>query len=483
MSRLITRRSLLASAVTCIAAASGAPRALAQNTQAPAAPTGVAATKLRIVKRTIEVNRKPATVFGLVGPDGRHGLNFTEGDDFRVHLANESDEPTIIHWHGLNAPWKLDGVGGKPAPLIAAGETRDFDFPVGSAGTHWMHAHTLQEQNLLAAPLIVRARKPADEQEVVVLLHDFSFTSPEEILAGLKNGAESGSSGGSGRTGGRGMMGMMGMMGGSMMMDRHDFDYDAYLANDRTLDDPEVVAVERRGRVRLRIINGATATAFTIDTGPVEADLVAVDGQAVAPIRGRRFPVAMGQRLDLVVDLGGVADAVPILALREGERERTGVILAPAGARVAKVATLGDRKSSRFDYGLEGKLRAAAPLELRRVDRRIDTLLSGSMAGYAWTQSGFGRDVRIRRGERVAITMQNHSHMSHPMHLHGHQFQVVAIDGRAVNGALRDTVNVHPMGMVTVAFDAGNPGVFAFHCHNLYHMASGMMGFIAYDEA
>ena len=65
---------------------------------------------------------------------------------------------------------------------LAAGDSRVYDFPVGAAGTHWMHAHTLQEQNLLAAPLIVRDPS-SGEQEIVVLLHDFSFTPAAELLA------------------------------------------------------------------------------------------------------------------------------------------------------------------------------------------------------------------------------------------------------------------------------------------------------------
>ena len=66
--------------------------------------------------------------------------------------------------------------------------------------------------------------------------------------------------------------------------------------------------------------------------------------------------------------------------------------------------------------------------------------------------------------------------MAHPIHLHGHTFQVVAIDGRRIQGATRDTVLVMPMkGRVRIAFDADNPGRWAFHCHNLYHMVTGMM--------
>jgi FtsP/CotA-like multicopper oxidase with cupredoxin domain len=65
--------------------------------------------------------------------------------------------------------------------------------------------------------------------------------------------------------------------------------------------------------------------------------------------------------------------------------------------------------------------------------------------------------------------------MAHPIHLHGHVFQVVAIDGRPLRDAVRDTVLVSPSSRVRIAFEADNPGRWAFHCHNLYHMEAGMM--------
>jgi FtsP/CotA-like multicopper oxidase with cupredoxin domain len=77
--------------------------------------------------------------------------------------------------------------------------------------------------------------------------------------------------------------------------------------------------------------------------------------------------------------------------------------------------------------------------------------------------------------------MRNQTMMSHPMHLHGHHFQVVAIGDRRFAGALRDTVLVTPMASVNIAFDADNPGRWAFHCHHLYHMATGMMSTLAYE--
>ena len=164
-----------------------------------------------------------------------------------------------------------------------------------------------------------------------MFLHDFSFKPPEQVLAEIGAGHGAGGHGdhgagvatpgrqtdamagmdhGSGRmmpTGNMPMGGMMGMGGMSgMAMDLNDYDWDAYLANDRTLSDPEVVRVERGGRVRLRVINAAAATVFWIDTGTAEARLVALDGHAVQPLAGFRFGLAMGQRLDLEIDLPNV---------------------------------------------------------------------------------------------------------------------------------------------------------------------------------
>lgn len=421
--------------------------------------------RLPIVSRSLEIQKRPVKVFGLVDAQGRPGLTFTEGETFKVTLANELNEPTLIHWHGLRPPYEQDGVPEMPAPKLKAGESRDYEFPVGAAGTHWMHAHTLQEQNLLAAPLVVRSatQDAQDEQEVVVLLHDFSFTPAEELLARLM------------RSSGHSMHG--GRMGA---MDVNDIDYDAYLANDRTLDDPEVVKVEGGGRVRLRIINGATATVFTIDTGEIEAQLVAVDGKDVEPLRGRRFPMAMGQRIDLRLQLVKGAGAYPILALREGGLERTGLILATAGARITRLASVGSIKSPIMGFDLEARLKAKAPLVARPADRTHPIMLTGGMGGYAWGIVGSGA-LTVRRGERVHVVMQNHSMMAHPMHLHGHHFQVVGINGRTVSGAVRDTVHVPPMSSMAIAFDADHPGKWAFHCHHLYHMASGMMAMLTYD--
>src|SRR5262245_5812644 len=148
-------------------------------------------TELRATRRVIEVNGKAADVFGLMQPDGRHGIVADAGQRFHVRLVNALDEHTLVHWHGLTPPSDQDGVPELSQPALKPGTDYEYDFLLARPGTNWMHSHVgLQEQQLLTAPLIVRdpADAARDEQEVVVLLHDFTFRDPAEIMAGLGGG-------------------------------------------------------------------------------------------------------------------------------------------------------------------------------------------------------------------------------------------------------------------------------------------------------
>lgn len=455
------------------------------------------ARRLTATTRTIEVQGRAATVMGLVDAGGRPGLALDPGERFRVDLRNALGQETIIHWHGQIPPNAQDGVP-NTNPMLPPGETRAFDF-APRPGTFWMHSHVpAQEIGLLAAPLIVRSEADIadDRQEVVLFLHDFSFKSPEEILAAV-TGGRGGAHGihgaapamGHGQV--RGMPGMQGMTGGmnhamtgnmvATAMDLNDFDFDAYLANDRTLDDPEVIAVERGGRVRLRAINASSMTSYWLDLGDVTGRLVATDGDACQPHAASRLAIAPGQRLDIEIDLPGDGGALPVLALREGARERTGIILAPRGAKIPRIAGLSeaDHPPAFADLSQEAALRALSPLSGRRADRAPMVMLGGAMSPYEWTIDGraWGNHmpIPVRSGERVEITFHNMSMMAHPMHLHGHVFQVVGLGTTRIAGALRDTVQVPPMSMVTIALDAGEAAPWMLHCHHMGHLAAGMM--------
>lgn len=437
-----------------------------------AAPAG-----LTVESRVIEVLGRAATVYGITGPDGRLGIWAREGDRFPGTVRNATDQAQTLHWHGqVLAPWNQDRArpdGGALEP----GGTDLFDFPL-TPGTHWMHAHTLAEQQLLAAPMVC-ARAEEVEPEATVMLHDFAFRSPQTILAEL-GGSDMHAMGGmqgmdmASMHGGHGAHDMAAMAPG--MTHANDVVYDAYLANDRTLDDPEVIRVEP-GPFRLRIINGATATAFWIDTGALAARVVAVDGNPVQPLAWGPVPLAMGQRLDLMLTIPPEGGAFPVLAQVESAVMRTGVILATAGAQVQKIASDADQPSPATDLAFESRLVALTPLADRPA--RIQHLTLGMEPGYRWTINGVihgeGHPLDAATGERVEMMFMNPTMMMHPMHLHGHHFQVVDLGQGRIRGAVRDVVMVPPGGMVTVAVDFTNPGDWFLHCHHLYHMATGMM--------
>ena len=473
----------------------------------PDAARGAAPAPKRLVAgtRMLEVNGRPAKVFGLTGPDGLPGIRLAAGERFRVELANETGTRTLIHWHGQLPPWTQDSFPWPQTPPITNGAVQSYDYaPI--PGTYWMHSHhDMQEQSLMTAPLIVHsaAEVHEDRQEVVLVLHDFTFRTPEEVLAGLtattvaaaqamaqkteearagKGDANVPEPRIAGMAGGEPHMAMPGMTmsgpsGMQTHMDLNDVHYDAFLANDRTLADPQIVRVESGGRIRLRVINGASSSQFWIDLGDLVGRVVATDGHPVHPVAGNRFPLAMAQRLDLLIDLPR-AGAFPILARLEGDGRQTGIVLATADAPISRIAGRAE-VAPPVDQSLEARLMAVEPLPPRSADIVHTIVLGGGMKPYAWSMNGEYwpqvSPLMLTKGQRIEIDLVNRTMMAHPIHLHGHVFQVIAIDGRPIQGAVRDTVLVMPMGRVRIAFDADNPGRWPLHCHNLYHMVTGMM--------
>jgi FtsP/CotA-like multicopper oxidase with cupredoxin domain len=432
--------------------------------------------RLIVAKRQIEVLGRAAEVYGILDETGKHGVFARAGDRFAARIENRLADPMTLHWHGqIKAAAEQDRArpdGGTIPP--GGSDTHDFEL---TPGTHWMHAHTLHEQRLLAAPMIAREADAGDSRDVVVMLHDFSFKSPEELLAGLTGGT--GGHGGHGGHGGGGIMGMMrGMMGGHGPVHANDIAYDAYLANDRTLADPEIVRVERGQRVRLRLINAGTATAFFVDTGALSSTLVAVDGTPCLPHAALRYPIAQGQRLDLIVEIPRDGGAFPVFAQVEAARRRTGIVLATPGAAIARLGHEAAAAAPHADLALDAVLRAREPLQAKAPERTYRFVL-GEGPNYEWTINGqvhhTARPLEVRLGERVELQFMNPSSMMHPMHLHGHHFQVVATRGGRFAGPVRDTVIVPPHTPVVVAVDFDKRGGWYLHCHHLYHMSRGMM--------
>lgn len=486
MVHAMSRRAFIASGEICagLTMFNGSAYSLHAEDAADSKPT-----VMRAAMRTLAVNGKAARFMGLEQTNGKQGLSLEANQRFNLLLENQLPVPTAIHWHGLHPPNSQDGVPGLTQPVIAPNASCRYDFRTQPAGTHWMHSHQgLQEAFLLSAPLIVRdpAHDRADEQEIILFLGDFSFTPPREIYARLRKPSPNVMAMSSHGAGGKASMKQMAMD----KPDANDVDYDAYLANDRTLDDPDVVRVEKTARLRLRIINGSSGTSFFVSFGNLKGELIATDGMPVKPFIGSYFPLAIAQRIDLRVQVPSDG-AFPILALRENGTQQTGIILATPNAPIKKLAVKNEAPAGLLTLDMERQLVPVNPLAPKPIDQSFNLRLGGNMSRYEWPINGIVFDVekprtqaaqvRIKKGQRVALKFINETRMSHPMHLHGHSFQVIGINGKLLNGPVRDTILVPPSSNVTVVFDANNPGAWYLHCHILWHLAAGMATLVQYE--
>ncbi len=435
-------------------------------------------TTILIVKPiTITVDGKSAPSYLITQPDGTWGYVGTEGQEFNARVMNETKVPISMHWHGLILPNDQDGVPGitQPGP-IQPGAYQDFHFKLVQSGTYWMHTHFgLTAQQQLDAPFIITAPNGPykNAQNVVMFLSDFSFRSPEMIDKQLHQG-----------------MKMDKDMSGMQMdhgPDLNDVKYDAFLTNYQTLQSPSITTVKPGATVRLRIINAAAASNFFIHLGKLTGTVIATDGQAIKPVKGSTFSMSEAQRLDIIVHIPNTAkQSYPILAQGEGTNLQTGLILATPGATVPQLSMTAVTTAGAIDPLQDTRFHAVNPLPVKPITRKILVTLQGNMQQYEWMINGqqwpHVTPLMVKKGDRVEITIINETGMAHPMHLHGHVFQVTSVNGKVIkDGPLRDTVFVPANGKVTIIFDANNPGVWMFHCHILYHSENGMMTVVQYE--
>ncbi len=466
--------------------------------------------KLFARESTITVLGRKAKVAALTQSNEEQGYSPEEVKGFHVEVVNQLPVPTSIHWHGLVLPNLMDGVPFVTQDPIPPGGSRRYNFPLQQSGSYWMHSHYgLQEQQLLSASMVIRSPKQSKvaDAEFTVMLSDFSFTSPKDILKGL-TGKKSAMNGKNRDTMSDSQPMSPAGQKESLVVQQWDetskrlvarevqaalpdidVKYNALLANRRTIDDPQVFEAKPGQSVLLRLMAAASATNFFIDTGKLDATIVATDGEDVQPLKGNFFQLSLAQRLDLLVTIPETGGVFPILALGEGASLQTGVLLATPGTKIPKrpLALRPQRKMGGLDNTQEIHLRAKEPLADKPVQRSLPSVLGGNMMTYTWTINGATypnrNSLNVKEGERVELVISNKTGMSHPMHLHGHVFEVTEIDGQKITGAKRDTILIPPKSTIKVAFDSNNPGVWAYHCHILYHLATGMFTVLKYENA
>ncbi|MDQ3913301.1 MAG: multicopper oxidase family protein [Actinomycetota bacterium] len=397
-------------------------------------------------------------------------IRVTEGDTLRVKVENRLSEGTTIHWHGLPVPNAMDGVANLTQSPIAPDEEYTYEFVVPVAGTYVYHSHAgLQLDRGLYGPLIVEPENEelSYDREYVLLLDDWLDGvpgTPEDALKELQS------------SGGGGMMGGGGMRASTVA-------YPSYLINGRTPEDPETLSVRRGEKVRLRLMNPAAETIFRFAAAGHKLTVTHADGLPVEPVEVDTLRIGMGERYDVLLEANNPG-VWQVAASPEGKSGLGRALLRYEESNRSSPPATDDTPSE-----LGGTLLAYHDLNARGLeslsgspDRTHQLTLSGGMGSYQWTVNGQiypdADPLPVREGELVRFQLRNQSMMAHPFHLHGHFFQVHNGGGE---GPYKDTVLVEPsMGTVTFDFVADNPGEWFFHCHNLYHMESGMARVVSY---
>lgn len=411
----------------------------------------------------------------LPGPE----IRLRKGERLRAQLTNKLPAPTTIHWHGLAIPNDMDGVPVLTQPAVAPGGDFTYQFVVPDAGTYWYHSHEgTQLDRGLYGPLVIE--DPADgadyDDELVVVLDDWvdgTGRDPDQVLAELRKA---------------GMPAMPELPDAGITPstplgdDGGDVTYPYYLINGRVTTDPQVMDYRAEQRIRLRVINAGSDTAFQLGVPNHRLHVIATDGFAVQPVDTDSVILGMGERVDAIVTLQASAPVIAAAYRKDG--------YAQLNMRV------GDKASAVNTDDYVAALRTKAPLDTATlsappelnlpgdpIDQSIDMRLAGPVNGYNWTVNGRQYDppnagYPVRPGQRMRIRYVNESKMFHPMHLHGHTFQVMGSGSTPL--ARKDTVLVAPLRTVEIDFDTDNPGRWITHCHNTYHLEAGMATFIEY---
>lgn len=404
-------------------------------------------------------------------------LRLTEGDTLQVTVKNRlpQGQGTSIHWHGVPLINTMDGVPGATQQPIASGQDFVYTFVAPTAGTYFYHSHVgLQlDRGLYGALIIDPTRESMSyDQDYVLVLDDWLDGLPGTPDAAMQKLIANGD-----RMGG--MSGGMGGMSGNNVPP--DIVYPLYLINGRSSDQPTTLKVTQGDKVRLRFINASASTIYHVALQGHRMTVTHTDGQAVEPVEVDVIRIGMGERYDVLVTANNPG-VWQLAALVEGAQAMTRAVMSYKGSVSAlPPATYQPSELSRqmLSYAM---LKAAAGLVVPPAytpDVTLPIQLSGGNGQYVWKINNevfsHAQRIALPHNKLIRFPFQNMTMMPHPMHLHGHFFQ---LDNGTGRGPLKDTVIVDAMQKRTINWISDNAGTWAFHCHNAYHQEAGMMRFI-----
>ncbi|MCJ8289664.1 MAG: multicopper oxidase domain-containing protein [Crocinitomicaceae bacterium] len=501
--------------------------------------------RLTIDYKTVNFTGKNIKAMAINNSIPAPTLEFEEGKYAVIYVTNNMDVESSVHWHGLILPNYQDGVPYLNSPPIKPKQTHRFEFPLKQSGTYWYHSHTgLQEQRGVYGAIIIKPKEKTFDYDydLSIVLSDWTDEKPKSVLKNLKRGNEwytikrkitqplsktipNRAFGAQLKLWSKRMPGV----------DISDIAFDAFLTNGKQ---KQTYPQYKSGdKVRVRLVNASAATYFWITIGG-KAMLISSDGIDVVPVHREKVLHAIAETYDFIITIPE-SGAVEIRATAQdgsghistilGSGTITKALVLPAPNYMEMLKKMGTMKMSNDTKAMQmeedsGTMKSEGmnhdhqnmktdTAEIKNMDKgmkmndefsydylkspvetviysnlptnEIELNLTGNMLRYIWSLNNKVLSevdkIKIKRGEKVRITFNNKTMMHHPMHLHGHFFRVLNANGEY--SPLKHTVNVPPMGSITIEFDANETGDWFFHCHILYHAKSGMARVFSYGDS
>lgn len=482
------------------------------NTPAVAQPkviqeNGQTVKQFEITAETKKIKLKDGTqvdawTFGGSVPGTQ--IRVTEGDKVRVTLKNKLSEPTSIHWHGVPVPNAMDGIPGVTQNAVKPGESFTYEFTATTPGTYWYHSHqnsVEQEDKGLYGTFIVEPKNPTVKYDRdVTLVFDEWMTGMDHSKMNMGNGNMSGMDHSSMNMGSGNMSGMDHSKMGSSNQSTADKKepshdemmkqmYNVFTVNGAAGKTIQPIEVKAGERVKLRLVNAGFQT-HKIHLNNQPFKITHTDGQPIDEptlITDQLVAIAPGERYDLEF----TATENGLLIDDHADSPAASDIQIPVKVVKGNNETVVEHKNNGtlpvVDITAYGKKSTASEQKYNLEYTMVLNNTKNQAGEEIYTINGATfpdtKPLSVKKGDWVKVKFVNRGTADHPMHLHGHFFQVLTKNGQPMQGSslLKDTLNVRPGEEYEVAFQANNEGNWMFHCHDLHHASAGMVTEVKYE--
>lgn len=400
-------------------------------------------------------------------------IRVQEGDFVKIHLTNKLDVPVTIHWHGVILPNKMDGVPDVTQEAVQPGERFTYEFSADDAGTFWYHSHKHSSKQVdkgLYGAFIVEDKEKTYNKDKTFILDEWAINQEKQSFSNMRSM-------------------MMGGMSGNGEADTEAM-YDTFTVNGKNGSSIKPFQLKKGEKARFRFVNaGYQVHKVQFPEGSMK--VLAVDGETIesqSKKSSNLLEIAPGERIDIEYtqpnkNNSSIRDitsedtsqyiSIPILTSKEQsennekhESHTRGNVV--NGTTFTSKDLIFKQKPKSIDVSYEMKLDMGMKMGEGMVFQINNDIFPDT------------KPIDVSKGDIVKVSLKNEGMLNHPMHLHGHRFQVVGKNGKKTTPVVKDLINVKPGETYDIYFKADNQGEWLFHCHDNNHADRGMTTIVNY---